>query len=310
MDIEIGGETFHKEPNLLEQIAYRDTWGHGADSFISMLYERLILARDLMAPDALLFLHIGWNVSHHVRLVLDEIFGRENFINQVIWRRQTAHSDSGQGSEHMGRIHDVILLYSKSDTFTWNMQFQPYSEDYIESFYKHVDPDTGRRYRLSDATAPGGAGKGNPRYEFLGVTRFWRFKRERMEELYRGGRIVQTRPGTVPQQKRYLDEMPGVPLQDLWLDINAVQPQSAERTGYATQKPEGLIERIVQLGSNDGDLIADFFIGSGTTAAVAEKLGRKWIATDLGKFAIHTTRKRLIGVQRGLKASGKPFRAF
>ena len=310
MDIEIGGETFHKEPNLLEQIAYRDTWGHGADSFISMLYERLILARDLMAPDALLFLHIGWNVSHHVRLVLDEIFGRENFINQVIWRRQTAHSDSGQGSEHMGRIHDVILLYSKSDTFTWNMQFQPYSEDYIESFYKHVDPDTGRRYRLSDATAPGGAGKGNPRYEFLGVTRFWRFKRERMEELYRGGRIVQTRPGTVPQQKRYLDEMPGVPLQDLWLDINAVQPQSAERTGYATQKPEGLIERIVQLGSNDGDLIADFFIGSGTTAAVAEKLGRKWIATDLGKFGIHTTRKRLIGAQRELKASGKPFRAF
>ncbi|MDA8347939.1 MAG: DNA methyltransferase [Pseudomonadota bacterium] len=310
MDIEIGGETFHKEPNLLEQIAYRDTWGHGADSFISMLYERLILARDLMAPDALLFLHIGWNVSHHVRLVLDEIFGRGNFINQVVWRRQTAHSDSGQGSEHMGRIHDVILLYSKSDAFTWNMQFQPYSSDYIEAFYKHADPDTGRRYRLSDATAPGGAGKGNPRYEFLGVTRFWRFKRERMENLYREGRIVQTRPGTVPQQKRYLDEMPGVPLQDLWLDINAVQPQSSERTGYATQKPEELIERIIQLGSDDGDLVADFFIGSGTTAAVAEKLGRKWIATDLGKFGIHTTRKRLIGVQRELKASGKPFRAF
>ena len=310
MDIEIGGETFHKEPNLLEQIAYRDTWGRGADSFISMLYERLILARDLMATDALLFLHIGWNVSQHVRLVLDEIFGRENFINQVIWRRQTAHSDSGQGSEHMGRIHDVILLYSKSDNFTWNMQFQPYSTDYIEAFYKHVDPDTGRRYRLSDATAPGGAGKGNPRYEFLGVTRFWRFRRERMEDLYREGRIVQTRPGTVPQQKRYLDEMPGVPLQDLWLDVNAVQPQSTERTGYSTQKPEALIERIIQLGSNDGDLVADFFIGSGTTAAVAEKLGRKWIATDLGKFGVHTTRKRLIGVQRELKASGKPFRAF
>ena len=190
------------------------------------------------------------------------------------------------------------------------MQYQPYSKEYIEDFYKHVEPKTGRRYRLSDATAPGGAGKGNPRYEFLDVTRFWRFKQSRMEELYREGRIVQTNPGTVPQQKRYLDEMPGVPLQDLWLDVNTVQPQSFERTGYATQKPQELLERILKLSSNEGDLVADFFCGSGTTAAVAENLGRKWIATDLGKFWIHTTRKRLIQVQRELKATGKPFRAF
>ena len=310
MDIEIGGETFHKEPNLLEQIAYRDTWGRGADSFLAMLFERLILIRDLLHPTGLVFVHMGWNISPNVRLAMDEIFGRDRFINQIIWRRQTAHSDIGQGSEHLGRIHDVILLYANSDRFTWNMQYQPYSEDYVKAFYKHVEPDTGRRYRLSDATAPGGAGKGNPRYEFLGVTRFWRFKWERMEELYREGRIVQTKPGTVPQQKRYLDEMSGVPLQDLWLDLNSVQPQSAERTGYATQKPEGLLERTIMLGSNEGDLVADFFCGSGTTAAVAEKLNRKWIVTDLGKFAIHTTRKRLIQVQRERKAQDQTFRAF
>ncbi len=310
MDIEIGGDTFTKRPNILEEIAYRDTWGKGADSFIAMIYERLILMRDLLAEDGLLLLHMGWNISHHVRLVIDEIFGRDNFINQIIWRRQTAHSDIGQGSKHLGRIHDVILLYSKSEQFAWNMQYQPYSKEYAEAFYKEVDPETGRRYQLGDITAPGGASKGNPYYEFLGVTRFWRFSEKRMHELYAKGMIVQKKPGTVPRQKRFLDEMPGVPLQDLWLDINTVQPQARERTGYATQKPEELLERIINLGSNEGDLIADFFCGSGTTAAVAEKLGRKWITSDLGKFAIHTTRKRLIGVQRQLKAEGRDYRAF
>jgi len=275
-----------------------------------MIYERLILIRDLLADDGLLFVHIGWNVSHHVRLALDEVFGAGNFINQVIWRRQTAHSDVGQGSRHMGRIHDVLLLFSKSERFRWNMQYQDYSDDYKDNFYKHIEPDSGRRYRLSDTTGPGGAAKGNPRYEFLGVTRYWRFTEEKMKELYRQGRIVQTKPGNVPQQKRYLDEMPGVPLQDLWLDINTVQPQSLERTGYATQKPEKLLERIIELASNKGDLIADFFCGSGTLAAAAERLGRKWIVSDLGKFSIHSTRKRMIGVQRQLKADGHDYRAF
>jgi hypothetical protein len=149
---------------------------------------------------------------------------------------------------------------------------------------------------LSDITGPGGAAKGNPQYEFLGVTRYWRFKRERMEEMYRQGRIVQTNPGTVPAQKRYLDEMPGVPLQDLWLDINTVQPQALERVGYDTQKPEALLDRIIRLSSNPDDIVGDFFAGSGTTVTVAEKLGRRWVACDLSRFAIHTTRKRLLGI--------------
>jgi site-specific DNA-methyltransferase (adenine-specific)/adenine-specific DNA-methyltransferase len=310
MDIEIGGETFHKEPNLLEQIAYRDTWGRGADSFISMIYERLILLRDLMAPNGSLYLHMGWGISHLVRAALDEVFGRGNAVNEIIWKRQTAHSDSGQGSKHLGRLHDLIFLYTKSDAFEWNIQYAPYDERYLKTHYKGTEPDTGRRYELDNLTAPGGAAKGNPSYELMGVTRFWRYSREEMARLVAEGRIVQPSLGAVPRFKRYLDEMLGVPIQDLWDDVNAVNSQAKEATGYDTQKPEALLERIIRLSSGEGDLVADFFCGSGTTAAVAEKLHRKWICTDLGKFAIHTTRKRLIGVQRELKAAGKDFRAF
>jgi DNA modification methylase len=305
MDIEIGGETFHKEANLLEQIAYRDTWGRGADSFISMLYERLILMRDLLADDGTIYVHMGWGVSHYVRGILDEVFGKDRAVNQIIWKRQTAHSDSGQGSQHLGRLHDVVLLYTKSDRYTWNVQYTPYDQEYLRTHYKNVEEGTNRRFELADLNAPGGASKGNPRYEFLGITRFWRFKRERMQNLYEQGRIVQPSEGAVPRYKRYLDEMLGVPIQDMWLDLNPINSQAKESAGYATQKPESLLERVIKASSNEGDLVADFFCGSGTTAAVAEKLGRKWIATDLGKFGIHTTRKRLIGVQREKKAAEK-----
>lgn len=292
----VDDSNFVREASIIEQKAYRDTWGRGIDSFLHMLYERFATMHELLAEDGTLYVHMGWEVAPYVRVLLDEIFGRERFINQIIWRRQTAHSDIGQGSQHMGPIHDVILLYSKGSQYTWNMQYQPYSEEYIRAFYKHIEPETGRRYRLSDITGPGGAAKGNPRYEFLGVTRYWRFKRERMEELYAEGRIVQTNPGTVPAQKRYLDEMQGVPLQDLWLDINTVQPQAAERLGYDTQKPEALLDRIIRVSSEPGDLVADFFSGSGTTVSVAEQLRRRWIACDLSRFAVHTTRKRLLSL--------------
>ena len=292
----IESSDFVREASVIEQKAYRDTWGRGIDSFLQMLYERFAIMYDLLTEDGTIYVHMGWEVAPYVRVVLDEIFGRSHYVNQVIWRRQTAHSDVGQGSKHMGPIHDVILVYGKGSDYQWNMQYQPYSEAYIGAFYNNVEPDTGRRYRLSDITGPGGAAKGNPQYEFLGVTRYWRFKRERMEEMYRQGRIVQTNPGTVPAQKRYLDEMPGVPLQDLWLDINTVQPQALERVGYDTQKPEALLDRIIRLSSNPDDIVGDFFAGSGTTVTVAEKLGRRWVACDLSRFAIHTTRKRLLGI--------------
>ena len=310
MDIEIGGETFHKEASVLEHIAYRDTWGRGADSFIAMLYERLILMRDLLAPDGSVYVHMGWGVSHYVRAILDEVFGKDRAVNQIIWKRQTAHSDSGQGSQHLGRLHDVILLYTKADQYPWNLQYTAYDSEYLRTHYKKIDEDTGRRYELDNLIAPGGAAKGNPSYEVMGVTKYWRYSQKRMHDLIEQGRVVQPSPGAVPRYKRYLDEMPGVPVQDIWDDLSAVNSQAKEAAGYATQKPEALLERIIKTSSKEGDLVADFFIGSGTTAAVAEKLGRKWIATDLGKFGIHTTRKRLIGVQRELKRAEKDFRAF
>jgi len=310
VDIEIGGETFHKEANLLEQIAYRDTWGHGADSFTAMLYERLILMRDLLATDGTIYVHMGWGVCHYVRAVLDEVFGKDRAVNQIIWKRQTAHSDSGQGSEHLGRLHDVILLYTKSDRYHWDVQYTPYSEEYLKTHYKKVEPGSGRRYELDNIIGPGGSSKGNPSYEFLGVTRYWRYSRETMQSLFDKGRIIQPSEGAVPRYKRYLDEMPGLPVQDIWDDVNAINSQAKEAAGYSTQKPEALLERIIKTSTQEGDLVADFFCGSGTTVAVAEKLGRKWIASDLGKFGIHTTRKRLIAVQRELKAAERDFRAF
>ncbi len=287
---------FSKEPSIIEQKAYRDTWGRGFDSYMRWFYEAAVLLRELLTEDGTIYVHIGQNISHPVKLIMDEVFGSVRYLNQIIWRRQTAHSDVAQGAEHLGRLHDIILLYTKTESYQWQVQYTPYDDSYAEAFYRHVDAETGRRYRLSDITAPGKSLKGNPHYEFLGVTRYWRFSEKRMKELYKQGRIVQTSPGTVPAQKRFLDEMPGVPLQDLWLDIKPIQSQAAERVGYDTQKPETLMERVLKLSSKEGDLVLDCFVGSGTTAAVAEKLNRRWIACDLGRFAIHTTRKRLLGI--------------
>jgi adenine-specific DNA-methyltransferase len=294
--VHVGDSDFTKQPSILEEHAYRDTWGFGRRSYLEMLRDRLVLIHDLLAADGCLFLHIGSNVSHYAKILCDEIFGPVAYVNEIIWKRQTAHSDIGQGARHLGRLHDTLLLYRKGEGGVWNMEYTSYEDAYVEAFYRHIEPETGRRYRLSDITGPGGAAKGNPRYEFLGVTRYWRFSRERMQELFDEGRIVQTRPGTVPAQKRYLDEMPGVPLQDIWLDVAPVQPQSHERVGYETQKPEALLERIIGLTTSPDDLVGDFFVGSGTTAVVAEKLHRRWIVCDLGRFAIHTTRKRLLNI--------------
>jgi adenine specific DNA methylase Mod len=157
--VRVGDEEFVKEPSIIEEKAYRDTWGRGLDSYLQMMYERLVLMRELLAENGAIYVHIGWDVSHYVKAVLDEVFGPERFLNQVIWKRQTAHSDVAQGARHIGRLHDVILLYAKGERYTWNMQFQPYDEEYANAFYKHVEPETGRRYQLSDLTAPGGATK-------------------------------------------------------------------------------------------------------------------------------------------------------
>jgi len=307
MDIEIGGETFHKEPNLLEQIAYRDTWGRGADSFIAMIYERLILMRDLMHSEGSIYVHMGPNVAHAIEAVIREVFGSTGASAVITWKRVTAHGDS----QRWGVIHDAILWRTKGETYIWNPQYEPYDDGYLASKYTNTTQD-GRRYRLDNLTSP------NPRpnmmYEWRGCpppALGWRYELATMEKLYAEGRIeLPRKEGGRPQLRRFLDEGRGVPVGTVWADLSPVNSQAKEDTGYATQKPEALVERIIRASSDEGDLVADFFCGSGTTAAVAEKLGRKWIATDLGKFAVHTTRKRLIQVQREQKAAGEPFRAF
>jgi adenine-specific DNA-methyltransferase len=287
---------FTKEPSILEQKAYRDTWGKGLDSYFQWLFESLVFLRELLSPDGNLFVHLGVNVAAYARPILTEVMGPDSYTNEIIWKRSAAHSDIGQGAPHLGRLHDVIYWYRASDLSPVNMQYAPYTEEYVNAAYKHVEPGTNRRFRIDNTSGPGGARKGNPFFEFRGVKKYWRYSKQRMERLYEEGRLIQTKKGGDWGYKRYLDEMPGVPIQDMWLDIPPLQSQSAEGTGYDTQKPEKLLERIVKLASNEGDLVLDCFVGSGTTAAVAEKLNRRWIACDLSRFAIHTTRKRLLGI--------------
>jgi site-specific DNA-methyltransferase (adenine-specific)/adenine-specific DNA-methyltransferase len=304
MDIEIGGETFHKEPNLLEQIAYRDTWGRGADSFISMIYERLILMRDLLADDGSIYVHCDWRVNAHMREALDEVFGAERFDSEIIWRATNTHPNN----KTYGNVHQSIYFYHRGESFVFNTQYGEYDEDYIETYYNRICDKTGKRFQSADLVGHKGV---NPIYEWHGISRPWRFPKHRLDELDAEGRIFWTNNG-FPRLKRYLDDARGMPASSLWVgkETRNIRSWDAEAQGYSTQKPEALLERIVKASSNQGDLVADFFCGSGTTAAVAERLGRKWIATDLGKFAIHTTRKRLIGVQRELKAADRNFRAF
>lgn len=271
IDIEIGGEVFEKSPSILEEIAYRDTWGSGSDSFLSMLYERLILIHRLLNNEGSIFLHIGQQVNYHAREMLDEIFGKNNFVSEIIWNYGTP-SGGRATSDKAIKTHEYILHYAKNvGQIKMNKQYLEYSEKYINDRFTNYD-DEGRRYRT----------------------------RERSSGLV---------------EKQYLDESMGVPLSQVWTDIKPTYAlhlikRKQEETGYPTQKPEALLERILKYASNENDLVADFFSGSGTTASVSERLNRRWIASDIGKFSIHTTRKRLIQTQRELKNKDKNWRAF
>jgi DNA modification methylase len=307
--IKVGEDDFEKKRNFLEEIAYRDTWNKHRDSFLSMIYERIVIAKHLLTNDGLFFIHCDLRTSAAIKLVLDEVFGFENYINTICWKRTFAHGDSGQGAQHLGKIQDHIHLYSKTNSYNLNKIYTPYEEDYVEKVFKYKDAD-GRRWQSVSLTAPGGASKGNPIYEFLGIKRYWQYTKENMERLLKENKIYQSEPDTVPRRKFYLDESKGVPLQDLWTDISPIQGGAKENSNYPTQKPEKLLKRIIELGSNENDLILDFFCGSGTTLVSAEKMNRKWIGCDLGKFAIHISRKRLIETQRENKKNRKDFRPF
>ncbi len=301
---------FTKQPSVIEQKAYRDTWGRGLDSYLHWIYESATLLHELLSQNGSLYVHVGTNVSHYVKALLDEVFGHEAFVNEIVWKRQSAKSGAFEGMGQFGRIHEVILFYSKSNSWTWTQQYIPYDEEYLEGFYKYIEPSTGNRYRLSDLTAAGSRkGESGGRISVNGEEvypapgRHWALGlrgketvQEAMNRLVKEERIWHER-GKMPAYKRYLDEMPGVALQDVWTDVRPVPPQGDERLNYETQKPEALLRRIILASSKTGELVLDCFVGSGTTAAVAEKLNRRWIGCDLSRFAIHTTRKRLLSIQ-------------
>jgi adenine-specific DNA-methyltransferase len=297
-DHQVDTTSFTKLPSIIEQKAYRDTWGAAQthlDSYLRWSYETFVFLEKLLKTTGTIYIHLDWHVGHYVKLLADEVFGRENFRGEIIWQRFRFHADA----KRFGMVHDTIYQYSKSDDFTFAKQIGSWNKEYIDSHFKR-DSD-GRLYRLSDSTAPG---EGPPR-NFGGrilkppLGTHWRWTQENIDKLIKEGRIVFTGAGT-PAVKWYLDEKEGPTVHSIWTDIPPVNPQAKERLGFPTQKPEALLERIIKASSIEDDLVLDCFCGSGTTAATAEKLGRRWIACDLSRFAIHTTRKRLLNVN-GIK---------
>ena len=269
------------------------THGKGMQSYLCMMAVRLLEMRRVLKESGSIYLHCDPTAGHYLKLLMDSIFGVKNFLSDISWKRTSAHSDTKQGRRQHGRIRDSLLFYSNGGDWTWNPIYTDYDPDYVEQFYKHIDPETGRRYALDNLTGPGGGAKGNPRYEVMGITRFWRYSEERMALLIKEGRVVQTKPGAVPRYKRYLDEMPGVPLQDQWIDIKPIQSQSKEGTGYPTQKPLALLERIIAASSNPGDVVLDPFCGCATACVAAERLGRKWVGIDISEKAVELVNMRL-----------------
>lgn len=267
-------------------------------AYLAMMAPRLVELRRVLRPTGSLYLHCDPTASHYLKVLTDSVFGLRHFVNEIVWKRSSAHNDAKQGARHFGRVSDTLLFYSKTDQRTWNPVYVPYNPAYVERDYRRQDSD-GRRYRISDLTGRGGAAKGNPQYEFLGVTRYWCYSRDRMEELYRQGRIVQTRPGAVPQLKRYLDEMPGMTVQNVWTDIPVINNRSKEKLGYPTQKPQALLERIIRASSKEGDVVLDPFCGCGTAVIAAQDLGRQWIGIDITEAAIVVIKKRLQDTFKG-----------
>ena len=269
------------------------THGKGMQSYLCMMAVRLLEMHRVLKTTGSVYLHCDPTASHYLKLLMDAVFGAGRFRSEISWKRTSAHSDTRQGRRQHGRVRDILLFYTKSERWTWHPVYTDYDPEYVERFYKYIEPETNRRYTLGDLTGPGGASKGNPHYELMGVTRYWRYSKERMQELVDAGRIVQNQPGAVPRYKRYFDEMPGVPLQDSWTDIGPVTSQSRERIGYPTQKPLALLERIIQTSSNEGDMVLDPFCGCATACVAAEKLERKWLGIDLSPKAVELVNMRL-----------------
>lgn len=306
MDIPLGEakETIGKDQSTLEMVAYRDMWGKGTDSYLQMIFERLILIKALLSDKGSIYLHCDWHMGHALKVLMDEVFGIGYFHNHISWKRSTPRGNAGK---RYPELTDYILFYSKTEDYKWNDLYVPYRKEYIEKYYSFIDEKTGRYFQPTSLLGHVGV---NPIREWRGIKKPWRYPISQLDKLDSEGLIYWAKEGGMPRLKRFLDEQKGVPLQSLWDDIPPVNSQALEDTYFATQKPEALLERIIKASSNEGDLVADFFCGSGTAGAVAEKLGRRWIMADLGRFAIHTSRKRMIGIQRELYEQDSPYRAF
>jgi DNA modification methylase len=271
-------------------------------AYLVMMAPRLAELRRVMKPTASIYLHCDPAASHYLKMLMDAVFGPGNFLNEIVWKRTSAHSDS----RVFGNSHDTLLYYSRTDDIFHEKQYQPYDASYTESHYRYQDKD-GRKFRTDNLTAMGLSG-GGYEYEWNGVTKIWRCPKTTMQKLVQEGRVRYTRSGTA-EYVRYLDEMPGIPAQDVWGDIPPINSQAVERLGYPTQKPEALLERIIKASSKEGDLVLDPFCGCGTTVAVAQKLHRSWIGIDITHLAITLMKKRLFdtfGDAADFKVVGEP----
>ncbi|MBM2832095.1 MAG: methylase domain protein [Dehalococcoidia bacterium] len=304
-DIIINGPT--KLAKLVS--AMRDGIGtNDVMAYLVMMAARLIDLHRVLKPTGSLYLHCDPTASHYLKLVLDQIFGPTNFRNEIVWKRTSAHSDVVQGARHYGRIHDTILLFTKGTNPTWNTDYIPYDDEYVEQIYRYIDQD-GRRYQTQPlhAAKPGGDTLYEWKGKFPPPGRYWAFSRANMENLEQQGRIVYSGKG-VPRYKIYLDKSQGVPAQDVWLDVSPVHYNPKERLGYPTQKPSALLERIVKVSSNEGDIVLDPFCGCGTALVAAQKLNRKWIGIDITHLAIAVMKRRLSDHFPGIqfKVIGEP----
>jgi len=273
-------------------------------AYLAMMAPRLVELRRALKPTGSIYLHCDPTASHYLKLLMDAIFGAVNYTNEISWRRTTTKGDYKQGATNWPRIRDVLLHFHKDGRAgpVFHQPFAPYSDDYVKVKYRYSDGD-GRLYRLDNLTAPGAGSRGHPQYEFMGVTRYWRYNKAKMEALFAEGRIVQTKPGTVPQYKRFLDEVPGIAIGDTWDDIAPINSQAQERLGYPTQKPEALLERIIEASSDEGDLVLDPFCGCGTAIAVAHRLKRRWAGIDITHLAVNLMKHRLLSTfGEGVKA--------
>ena len=273
------------ELKAFEETMYGDVWDK--EKYLNWMYENLVAIKSVMSDTASIYVHLDYHIGHYVKILMDEIFGEDNFRNEIVWKRSTAHNDS----TGFANLHDTIYYYSMSSELYFETPMVPYSDEYIKHYYNKQDED-GRKYLDRDLSAKGLKGSGYS-YSWKGKDGYWRCPISTMERLEKENRIYYTANGT-PRYKQYLDEMEGIPAQDLWIDIFAVNSQAEERVDYATQKPEALLERIIKASSDEGMLVADFFGGSGVTAAVANRLGRRFIHTDIGINSIQTARDRLV----------------